>query len=383
MPAQADLPGSYGQALAQRNEALRRVRANAAGRESVAPWTQRVAELGAELDAARAALVAGLSPVFAARAETLGLPDATLVYEPDPPTVEALEARFDRDVLRGTTSLGPHLRDVGIEADGRELRSFGSQGEQRATVLALDARGGRPDRRAARCAAAPPPRRRAQRARRDPPGRALGRASARVADRRDRHRPASAPARRTRAGGRDRGHARRGEGGMSGYHPRPLGDEIRDQVATPRAGRRDRPDREGVAFRRRRRDRRERVAGTDRPRRDAPRGHLLERVGLRAHRPRGDDARAPARARSATTRRPRSCSPRAACPSGDRFRRTWKSPLRPPSRTSCEKPERPSPRGSKATSSEPPSRRPRRPVWRCRFARRTTGRSDTLHRVQK
>ncbi len=137
MPAQADLPGSYGQALAQRNEALRRVRANAAGRESVAPWTERVAELGAELDAARAALVGDLSPVFATRAETLGLPGATLVYEPDPPTVEALEARFDRDVLRGTTSLGPHLRDVGISAAGRELRSFGSQGEQRATVLAL------------------------------------------------------------------------------------------------------------------------------------------------------------------------------------------------------------------------------------------------------
>ncbi len=136
-PAQADLPVAYGQALAQRNEALRRVRANAAGRESIAPWTERVAVLGAELDAARAALVADLAPVFAERAATLGLAGATLSYEPEPPTVTALEARFDRDLQRGTTSLGPHLRDVGIEAEGRELRSFGSQGEQRATVLAL------------------------------------------------------------------------------------------------------------------------------------------------------------------------------------------------------------------------------------------------------
>jgi DNA replication and repair protein RecF len=35
------------------------------------------------------------------------------------------------------TSLGPHLDDVVLAAAGRELRSFGSQGEQRLAVLAL------------------------------------------------------------------------------------------------------------------------------------------------------------------------------------------------------------------------------------------------------
>ncbi len=137
LPAHADLPGAYSQALAQRNEALRRVRANAAGRDAISPWTERVATLGASLDAVRATLVADLSPAFARRAEVLGLPGATLVYEPEPATAEALEERLDRDIQRGSTSLGPHLRDIGIEAAGRELRTFGSQGEQRATVLAL------------------------------------------------------------------------------------------------------------------------------------------------------------------------------------------------------------------------------------------------------
>ena len=95
---------------------------------------------GRELDAARAALLAELAPAFAEHAATLGLDGATLGYAPDPPTVEALEARFDRDLARGTTSLGPHLRDVAIESAGRDLRSFGSQGEQRAAVLALSSR---------------------------------------------------------------------------------------------------------------------------------------------------------------------------------------------------------------------------------------------------
>lgn len=50
---------------------------------------------------------------------------------------EALEARLDRDLERGATGIGPHLDDVGILAGDRDLRAFGSQGEQRLAVLAL------------------------------------------------------------------------------------------------------------------------------------------------------------------------------------------------------------------------------------------------------
>jgi Recombinational DNA repair ATPase (RecF pathway) len=51
--------------------------------------------------------------------------------------VETLEARLDRDLERGTTGLGPHLDDIVLTSGPRDLRSFGSQGEQRLTVLAL------------------------------------------------------------------------------------------------------------------------------------------------------------------------------------------------------------------------------------------------------
>ena len=136
-PAQASLPGEYGRALAQRNEALRRVRARLSSRDAVEPWTERVVELGASLDTARAGLVAALAPGFADRAAQLGLEEAVLRYEEEPPTREALDERLDRDLRRGTTSVGPHLRDVAITAGPRELRSFGSQGEQRTAVLAL------------------------------------------------------------------------------------------------------------------------------------------------------------------------------------------------------------------------------------------------------
>jgi DNA replication and repair protein RecF len=137
MPARAALPAEYGAAVAQRNAALRRAAAGLSGRDAIEPWSERVAELGAELVAARLEVLALLEPSVGARAAELGLGDVALRYDGDPPTVEGLAAALDRDVERGVTSLGPHLDDVVFAAAGRDLRSFGSQGEQRLALLAL------------------------------------------------------------------------------------------------------------------------------------------------------------------------------------------------------------------------------------------------------
>jgi DNA replication and repair protein RecF len=136
-PARAALPAEYGAAVAQRNAALRRVTAGVSGRDAVEPWSERVAELGAELVTARREALLLLEPALAARADELGLGEVTLRYDGEPPTPGALAATLDRDLERGVTSLGPHLDDVVVEAAGRDLRSFGSQGEQRLALLAL------------------------------------------------------------------------------------------------------------------------------------------------------------------------------------------------------------------------------------------------------
>jgi DNA replication and repair protein RecF len=136
-PARAVVPAEYAAAVAQRNAALRRIAIGASSRDAVTPWTERVAELGATLVAGRAEAIHMLSAPFAERAAELGLPGAEVLYEAAPPTAEALEARLDEDLDRGTTGLGPHLDDVGIAAEGRDLRRFGSQGEQRLAVLSL------------------------------------------------------------------------------------------------------------------------------------------------------------------------------------------------------------------------------------------------------
>jgi DNA replication and repair protein RecF len=136
-PARAALPTEYGAAVAQRNAALRRASLGASGRSAIEPWSERVATLGAELVAARLEVLALLEPAFGVCSDEFGLGAASLRYDGEPPTQEGLAATLDRDLDRGVTSVGPHLDDVAIAAGGRELRSFGSQGEQRLALLAL------------------------------------------------------------------------------------------------------------------------------------------------------------------------------------------------------------------------------------------------------
>ena len=137
LPSRSSSPVEYAAALGQRNAALRRAAVEASSRAAVRPWTVQVADLGAALVDARRQVVSSLSPLFAERAGELGLDGAEVVYEGSPPSLEALEARLERDLERGTTGIGPHLDEIRILSRGRDLRSFGSQGEQRIAVLAL------------------------------------------------------------------------------------------------------------------------------------------------------------------------------------------------------------------------------------------------------
>ena len=137
LPARADVPARYSAALGQRNAALRRLAAGLSDPSALEPWTERLVALAAELVEARRLAVDLLSPAFAERADELGLPATSLGYDAEPPTRADLDERLPRDTERGTTSLGPHLDEIHVLSGDRDLRAFGSQGEQRLAVLSL------------------------------------------------------------------------------------------------------------------------------------------------------------------------------------------------------------------------------------------------------
>jgi DNA replication and repair protein RecF len=136
-PARAGLSAEYGAAVGQRNAALRRTAGALSSPDAVEPWTEQVIVLGTELVATRRQTLEALAGPFTRLAGAFGLGEGRLVYVGEAPQRDELDARFDRDVERGTTSAGPHLHDIAVLAGERDLRSFGSQGEQRIGVLAL------------------------------------------------------------------------------------------------------------------------------------------------------------------------------------------------------------------------------------------------------
>ena len=136
-PARSGLSAEYGAAVGQRNAALRRVGNGLSSRDAVDPWTDQVAVLGTELAAARRHALELLTPAFARLTGSFGLEPGRLAYEGGPVSREQLEERLARDLERGTTSLGPHLDDIAVLAGDRDLRTYGSQGEQRLAVLSL------------------------------------------------------------------------------------------------------------------------------------------------------------------------------------------------------------------------------------------------------
>src|SRR5215218_2431362 len=135
-PARAATRRAYAQALAQRNALLARLRAGHGSRASLGAWDLELARHAVGLRADRAGAVGHLDERFAAVAAELGLSGrASLRYRPRSEATSAEE--LDSDLERGFTGHGPHRDELLLLRDGRELRVYGSQGEQRLALLAL------------------------------------------------------------------------------------------------------------------------------------------------------------------------------------------------------------------------------------------------------
>lgn len=134
----------YKRALEQRNALLRDARERFVSGALYEPWESQMAEHGSAMRAARVAFVDRLSPTTARTHSRMGSGEKLEVrYAPkdlasDSFALEsALEASRSSDVGRGGTSVGPHRDDLTIEIDEREGRLYGSQGQQRTSVIAI------------------------------------------------------------------------------------------------------------------------------------------------------------------------------------------------------------------------------------------------------
>ncbi len=164
---------SYNRVLAQRNALLRTLRERGGDPGQLRFWDEQLVEHGALLVTERQRFIANLDtearvrhreltsgrerlqlryrPSFDPRRPvgTMGSPPLPLVMEeypsaPPPSQAEvmerfaaALQAGRERDIAAGMTLIGPHRDDMQFLVGGRDLRIYGSRGQQRTAALAL------------------------------------------------------------------------------------------------------------------------------------------------------------------------------------------------------------------------------------------------------
>ncbi|HEX9484768.1 MAG TPA: DNA replication and repair protein RecF [Gemmatimonadaceae bacterium] len=140
----------YRHALAQRNAALRDAQKGSASDARVAVWEAPLAEHGAVLWLERVTWVAEVAARFAEACSQIGEQGVVMMRHAsslEPRSLDVsdvrsalaagLEQRRALDVRRCLTHAGPHRDDLVVTLDGRELRAFGSAGQQRTAAIAL------------------------------------------------------------------------------------------------------------------------------------------------------------------------------------------------------------------------------------------------------
>ncbi len=136
----------YNRALKQRNETLKAAAVQPQYLPTLDSWDEQLSAAGAELMRHRRAYIEKLSGVAGAthreissdreRLEIRYLPSVSMGDDARD-IAEALFGARETDLRRLTTSVGPHRDDVQILVEGRDVRAYGSQGQQRTAALAM------------------------------------------------------------------------------------------------------------------------------------------------------------------------------------------------------------------------------------------------------
>lgn len=130
----------YRRALFQRNETLKSIRTGRDIRESLSPWEEIMADRGQYIKEQRLGILRELeeraNAMLRGEGETISMKYYG-TFEDKSDFLRRMIASRDKDILKGSTSVGPHRDEVVFQLNGRNLRSKGSQGQQRKTAILL------------------------------------------------------------------------------------------------------------------------------------------------------------------------------------------------------------------------------------------------------
>jgi len=144
-PNYAGILARYHKVLLQRNALLRQIAQGKALEESLYPWDEELARLGARIIVYRETYIAQLTKnaeeVYAG--VTAGKERLSIAYErsvqgeSEAALRELMKKNWSADIRRQHTAQGVHKEDISLHINDLPARSFGSQGQQRSCALAL------------------------------------------------------------------------------------------------------------------------------------------------------------------------------------------------------------------------------------------------------
>lgn len=133
---------NYTRTLDQRNKLLKEAVFHPDYLDTLDIWDEQLLSYGRDLITERRRFLTYLNELLTEihGGLTHGAEKIALVYEPDTGEDEfekRLRENRDKDIHNKTTLTGPHRDDFSIQANGIDMRKFGSQGQQRTAALSM------------------------------------------------------------------------------------------------------------------------------------------------------------------------------------------------------------------------------------------------------
>lgn len=130
----------YYKILKQRNSLLKQVARGRCGRDTFYLWDKQLIDFGSRILVARQRFVSKIEMIASQQHHLMTGGKETLELKYLPNTVaddfeSKLESHLERDIILGSTTIGPHKDDLLFLIEGKDAKSFGSQGQQRTVAL--------------------------------------------------------------------------------------------------------------------------------------------------------------------------------------------------------------------------------------------------------
>jgi len=130
----------YYKILKQRNNLLKEIIKNPSLEETLFVWDSQLVDFGKRLIESRRKFILKINEIASRKHTEITNGSENLIIEYKPNTDEEnfekkLSENIKRDIFIGSTSVGPHKDDILFLINGSEVKTYGSQGQQRTAAL--------------------------------------------------------------------------------------------------------------------------------------------------------------------------------------------------------------------------------------------------------